>query len=96
MILGNDFESNIVLGESSLADNSNRALRDNNVDSNSKLLMKYGKGADCEVQQVIPESTILHSNNIIDLNKVIHILCLFTYVNTVVEFNFLIHLYTLI
>ncbi|OIT06014.1 hypothetical protein A4A49_52506 [Nicotiana attenuata] len=45
---GDDFESNIVLGESSLADNSNRALRDNHVDSNSKLPMKDGKGADCE------------------------------------------------
>ncbi|XP_019255746.1 PREDICTED: myb-like protein X [Nicotiana attenuata] len=66
---GDDFQSNIVLGESSLADNSNRALRDNNVDSSSKLLMKDGKDADCEAQQGIPESTLLSSNNIIDPNK---------------------------
>lgn len=56
--------------------------------------MKEGKDVDYHVRQGIPEVTMLNSNNIIGLNLGIHVLCLFIYVNTILEFNFLIDLYT--
>ncbi|XP_070046100.1 altered inheritance of mitochondria protein 21-like [Nicotiana tomentosiformis] len=66
---GDNFESNIVLGENSLSKNSNRVLRNNNVDDNLKFPMEAGKDVDYQLQQRIPENTMLSSNNIFDLNK---------------------------
>ncbi|OIT27580.1 hypothetical protein A4A49_38449 [Nicotiana attenuata] len=66
---GDDFESNIILSKNSVSRNPNHALRDNNIDNNSKLLMKDGKDIDYHVQQGIPASAMLSSKNIIDLNK---------------------------
>ncbi|OIT27579.1 hypothetical protein A4A49_38448 [Nicotiana attenuata] len=66
---GDDFESNIILSENSVSRNPSHALRDNNIDNNSKLLMKDGKDIDYHVQQGIPASAMLSSKNIIDLNK---------------------------